>query len=183
MFQQLSWMRYGNLSLSTKTKCAHVVKPPQKYGALKRVIEMPIEANRAKVTVWENSTCLVCGSKVTVELQHVFDTRFGIESEYDIGRCEVCGLIQTVPFPPSEELKQLYEKYYNFGGSKKILYTKLRRTFLESVFYRLWMAIDGDICFHSRRGNGWLLDIGCNEGIPLCYWPYLGKGLEISGEI
>jgi 2-polyprenyl-3-methyl-5-hydroxy-6-metoxy-1,4-benzoquinol methylase len=123
--------------------------------------------------------CFICGSRLTIELKAVFDTRFGIEDEYDIGRCEVCGLIQTVPSPSSEELKQLYEKYYNFGGSKKSLYTKLRKTFLESVFYRLWMAIDGDICFHSRRGKGRLLDIGCNEGRGLRI--YKANGFDAEG--
>jgi len=127
--------------------------------------------------------CFICGSRLAIELKDVFDTRFGIEGEYDIGRCEVCGLIQTVPSPSSEELKQLYEKYYNFGGSKKSLYTKLRKTFLESVFYRLWMAIDGDISFHSRRGQGRLLDIGCNEGRGLVIYRQNGfdpEGLELN---
>lgn len=144
---------------------------------------MPIEANCAKVAVWKNSRCLACGSKVTVELQHVFDTRFGIEGNFNMCQCGSCGLRQLSPSPSSNELKRLYETYYNFGGSKKSLYTKFRRTFLESVFYRLWMAIDGDICFHSKRGNGRLLDIGCNEGQGLQIYKqngFMAEGLELN---
>lgn len=110
------------------------------------------------------SICLYCDGTLFPFLEAVIDTRFGVEGNFVIYKCNHCGLVQLNPCPSDSELKSLYETYYNFGGSKKNLYTKFRRTFLESVFYRLWMAIDGDICFHFRRGNGRLLDIGCNEG-------------------
>ena len=45
------------------------------------------------------------------------------------------------------------------------------------------MAIDGDICFHSRRGNGRLLDIGCNEGQGLQIYKqngFMAEGLELN---
>lgn len=98
------------------------------------------------------------------ELQNVFDTRFGIEKVWDIGRCTNCGIEQTIPLPSPGELKKLYEEYYNFGGEKGTIYTRLRACFFSSVFYRVWLAIDGDISFHSIKGSGRLLDIGCNEG-------------------
>jgi len=128
------------------------------------------------------TTCVCCGGLIPF-IEGVFDTRFGVEGFFDICKCESCGLIQLSPCPPADELKQLYETYYNFGGSKKGLYTKLRKTFLESVFYRVWMAIDGDICFHSRRGQGRLLDIGCNEGQGLQIYKQNGftaEGLELN---
>ena len=28
----------------------------------------------------------------------------------------------------------------------------------------MWLAVDGDISFHSVNGSGRLLDVGCNEG-------------------
>lgn len=98
--------------------------------------------------------CLFCGQEIAIFKESVFDTRFGIYVSFNICQCVSCGLIQLLPSPSSNELKRLYETYYNFGGSKKSLYTKLRRTFLESVFYRLWMAIDGDIAFHDKKGKG-----------------------------
>ena len=127
--------------------------------------------------------CTLCTDELSIFKKRIYDTRLGIEGVYDIGMCNNCGLIQLKSHPSSLELKQLYETYYNFGGSKKNLYTKFRRTFLESVFYRLWMAIDGDICFHSRRGNGRLLDIGCNEGQGLQIYKqngFMAEGLELN---
>jgi 2-polyprenyl-3-methyl-5-hydroxy-6-metoxy-1,4-benzoquinol methylase len=45
------------------------------------------------------------------------------------------------------------------------------------------MAIDGDICFHSKCGNGRLLDVGCNEGRGLIKYKkngFFAEGLEIN---
>ena len=72
-----------------------------------------------------NIKCLACGSKVTAELRNVFDTRFGIEKAWDICRCMVCGTKQTIPIPLPDELKRLYEVYYNFGGEKGTIYIRL----------------------------------------------------------
>jgi len=127
--------------------------------------------------------CLFCGKALSIFQDRIFDTRFGSEGLFNISRCESCGLIQLSPCPSVDELKQLYETYYNFGGSKKGIYTKLRKIFLESVCYRLWMAIDGDVCFHSRRGQGRLLDIGCNEGQGLQIYKqngFIAEGLELN---
>lgn len=129
------------------------------------------------------STCVCCDGTLFPFLEAVTDTRFGVEGNFAIYKCNHCGLVQLNLCPSDSELKSLYETYYNFVGSKKSLYTKLRRTFLESVFYRLWMAIDGDICFHSRRGNGRLLDIGCNEGQGLQIYKqngFMAEGLELN---
>lgn len=77
----------------------------------------------SRVMVEKDLKCIVCSSKVTVELQSLFDTRFGIEGEYDIGRCEACGTEQILPLPSPENLKNLYDIYYNFGGEKGTIYT------------------------------------------------------------
>ena len=108
--------------------------------------------------------CCVCGSHLLALKERIFDTRFGIDGHFNIYQCNSCGLVQLPLYQSSDNLIKVYETFYNFGGSKKSLYNKLRKTFLESTIYRLWMVIDGDICFHSRCGNGRLLDIGCNEG-------------------
>ena len=98
------------------------------------------------------------------ELRGMTDNRFGGGGEYSIAKCHNCALLQTIPVPDPERFKQLYETYYNFGGEKETIYTKFRDVFLSSIVYRSWMAIDGDVSFHLRRGKGRLLDIGCNEG-------------------
>jgi len=86
---------------------------------------------------------------------------------------------QTLPVPSPGELKKLYEEYYNFGGEKGTIYTKSREAFFSSFLYRFWMALDGDIFFHSLKGRGRLLDIGCNEGRGLSL--YYRNGFEPEG--
>ena len=128
-------------------------------------------------------SCLFCKGKLNIFMDVIYDTRFGVEGSFDICKCNACGLVQLCSYLMSSELKSLYETSYNFGGSKKCLYTKLRKTFFESKIYRLWMAIDGDICFHSRRGSGRLLDVGCNEGRGLNIYKqngFIAEGLELN---
>ena len=97
---------------------------------LKNLIKIPAETNRAKDKAAKNLKCIACGSKVTAELQNLFDTRFGIEKVWNICRCTDCGIEQTIPLPCSGELKKLYEEYYNFGGEKGTIYTRFRGYFL-----------------------------------------------------
>ena len=127
--------------------------------------------------------CLLCGIQMQVVLSGLTDNRFGSLGEYCLAQCDQCRLLQTVPIPEPEEIKQLYETYYNFGGESRTIYTKMRKTFLNSLAYRLWMAVDGDISFHLRRGQGRLLDVGCNEGRGLSIYCKNGfdpEGLELN---
>ncbi len=130
-----------------------------------------------------NIHCAVCRASMQTAIGRVFDTRFGIDHGYFINRCGLCGTGQTSPEPSSEELKRLYETYYNFGGEKGTRYTRLRELFLFSPLYRFFLALDGDISFHSRKGSGRLLDIGCNEGRGLQFYRHNGfmaEGLELN---
>ena len=126
-----------------------------------------------------HNNCLICGCKTILIPLNLFDTRFGIVEEYDIGYCSQCGLLQTIPVPSYDEIKNLYDTYYNFGGEKNTLYTRLREWFLSSRIYHLWLIIDGDISFYKIRGSGRLLDIGCNEGRGLKI--YQTNGFEVEG--
>ena len=62
----------------------------------------------------EQPDCFLCGSLMHEELCGLSDNRFGSGGEYRIAKCLNCGLLRTLPVPEAEELKQLYEKYYNF---------------------------------------------------------------------
>lgn len=130
--------------------------------------------------------CINCGAALTSNIQRlVWDTRFGIKQEYQICSCADCGLEQTTPFPNQDELNGLYERYYNFGGERNTRYTLLRERFINSFFYRVWLAIDGDISFHRMNGLGSLLDVGCNEGRGLEFYQSHGfsaEGLELNSK-
>lgn len=125
------------------------------------------------------SDCMACGGVLSVYLEGLFDTRFGIEGKFDVYRCSSCGLAQLHPRPSEEELTRLYEEHYNFGGDRENLYTRARSLFLGSSLYRVWLALDGDVSFHAAKGPGRLLDIGCNEGRGLEI--YQKNGFEVEG--
>ena len=127
--------------------------------------------------------CLACGGLLSDRSSGIFDTRFGIKGVYNVCRCLTCGLEQIFPVPNPQELKNLYETYYNFGGEKGTAYTYFRRQFFLSNFYRFWLNFDGDVCFHQMKGSGRLLDIGCNEGRGLQIYErngYTAEGLELN---
>lgn len=127
----------------------------------------------------EGSRCVLCGGALVLVLDDVLDTRFGVPGRFSIRRCRSCGLEQTLPRPSLPDLIQLYEAHYNFGEVTGGAYRGLRRLLYSPSLYRLWLAIDGDISFHARRGSGRLLDIGCNEGrgLPM----YVLGGFEVEG--
>jgi SAM-dependent methyltransferase len=127
--------------------------------------------------------CVICGAETFEVLSRVTDTRFGVPGEYAICRCSACELEQTAPRHQPDDLKQLYETYYNFGGERETAYTRLREWFFSSWLYRFWLTLDGDGSFHTRKGRGRLLDIGCNEGRGLKIYRQNGfspEGLELN---
>jgi 2-polyprenyl-3-methyl-5-hydroxy-6-metoxy-1,4-benzoquinol methylase len=129
------------------------------------------------------ASCLLCGSNLATVLAGVTDNRLGAPGVYEIRRCVSCGLEQTFPIPKQSVLTQLYERYYNFGGIRDTLYTRLRERFLSSFLNRFWTTIDGDVAFQLRKGSGRLLDIGCNEGRGLKIFARNGfqvEGLELN---
>jgi 2-polyprenyl-3-methyl-5-hydroxy-6-metoxy-1,4-benzoquinol methylase len=131
----------------------------------------------------KTSKCLSCGSKTNLCIEGLYDTRFGIETKYDIVACTNCNLEQIYPLPDSFELKNLYENHYNFGGEKDTKYTSRRQKFFSSFLYFIWLALDGDISFHTLKGSGKLLDVGCNEGRGLQIFKKNGfdpEGLELN---
>lgn len=131
----------------------------------------------------KKSHCLLCGGQVRFVLNGLVDNRFGSPGQYRIAQCIHCEILQTEPVPEKQEIKQLYETYYNFGGESGTIYTKLRKTFFNSMVSRLWLTVDGDIFFYSLRGRGRLLDVGCNEGRGMLFYSMNGfvpEGLELN---
>ncbi len=146
--------------------------------------QLQSESAQVAADNWKDSaTCVLCPGKIKPSVTGLFDTRFGIPGEYTVWKCSACGVEQLYPFPTPPELKELYESHYNFGGEKGTLYVSWREWFFASWIYRLWVRIDGDISFHTRRGDGRLLDIGCNQGRGLKIYArngYQVEGLELN---
>ena len=127
--------------------------------------------------------CLVCGGTLLGITRRAYDAKFGIKKAYNLAQCAQCSLVQLSAPPSLNKLETLYEKYYNFGGEKDTVYTLFREWFLSSTLYRFWISLDGDFSFHRCKGNGRLLDIGCNEGRGLSIFRKNGfdpEGLELN---
>jgi len=125
--------------------------------------------------------CWLCGRVCQVLGEGLRDQRFGAPGTYEIMTCPHCGLEQTWPRPTAQELRGLYERFYNAGVAGA--YQSVRERFLASGWYRLWLRWDGDPAFHQRRGAGRLLDLGCNEGRSLSLYAangFAAEGLEIN---
>jgi 2-polyprenyl-3-methyl-5-hydroxy-6-metoxy-1,4-benzoquinol methylase len=145
------------------------------------VIEFPGETRRSQRE--SGAGCLDCGGTLQSSITGLCDTRFGVEENYEVRCCNACGLKQIFPVPESTKLQRLYETHYNFGGEKETSYTRMRDSFLASFWYRVWLQLDGDASFHSRKGTGRLLDIGCNEGRSMKIFARNGfhvTGLELN---
>ena len=125
------------------------------------------------------NNCLVCHGLLCRVMEGVIDTRFGIDTSFIISKCNNCNLEQTTPLPNQMEMNALYEQFYNFSGESNTRYTQLRGKFINSFFYRTWLAFDGDISFQRVSGTGKLLDVGCNEGRSLGF--YQGHGFSAEG--
>src|SRR5438270_887921 len=124
--------------------------------AYPKVAEVSLMTNSAVV---ETADCIACGGTTEASLRGLFDTRFGMKGEFDVRRCQQCWLEQLYPLPSAAQLKSFYERYYNFSGEHGTAYTTLRDWFFSSPLYRLWIRLDEDISFHTRRGHGRLLDV------------------------
>lgn len=127
--------------------------------------------------------CLFCGGETAVAVPRVVDNRFGSPGEFAVRACAACGGRQTSPRPDAAALKALYERWYNYGGKTDGAYAAAREAFLFSPWYRLMLAVDGDVSFHADRGTGRLIDIGCNEGRGLALYRangYSAEGLELN---
>lgn len=142
-----------------------------------------IRAEDTACAVAGQTSCALCSGPTKSAVGGLFDTRFGIAGSYEVRRCRQCGLEQLSPLPTQAELKDLYERFYNFSGERGTAYTKLREWFFSSPLYRLWICLDEDISFHRRQGSGRLLDIGCNEGRTLKNYArngFTAEGTELN---
>lgn len=130
-----------------------------------------------------SASCLLCGGPTALVLDDVRDNRFGSPGSWSIRRCPACNVEQTDPVPTLDQLIDLYEAHYNYGGELGTAYTGWRERLLMSPLYRLFLKLDGDVSFHGESGYGRLLDIGCNEGRGLTLYARGGftvEGLELN---
>ncbi len=124
--------------------------------------------------------CIICNSRVVNPSYKVLDNRFGIEDSFEYKTCINCSHIQLYPIIESNKLEKFYNNYYNsIEKSSKNKYSYFRSKINNSVIRKLYNQIEGDITFGSIKGNGRLLEVGCNEGKNLN--TYFSNGYEVYG--
>lgn len=147
--------------------------------------------------------CFLCGANLSYLLTHYDSIYMTTDKEYDIYKCESCGLLKMLPEPTAEEIITFYpDAYYSFNilhnasFAEKLL-DKLKSEVLnlrhdvkeESRAFRFlahfaYNSIHG-VPLHCPRHNGRFLDIGCGDGYwvrKLAQYGWDCMGVEIAGE-
>src|ERR1700722_183378 len=102
-------------------------------------------------------SCVLCEEKKFKNIYKTYDRHYGIKGEFNIDKCENCGLVFLNPMPSEEYLTRLYPKtYYAYQD----FYDK--KSFLKS-FYRKYIVKIGTLDPHFDS-PGKILDVGCGSG-------------------
>ena len=109
------------------------------------------------------------------ESQRLFPARDYITgSQFEIARCQVCGLIVTTPAPSREEMSRFYAAAY-YGDSSANRF--------PAIIERLQKLLYSSRASRSERQNGGrrgrVLDVGCGRGFLL--EAFQNRGWEVAG--
>ncbi len=123
--------------------------------------------------------CDLCNKSDSILLFKGRDYRFGRKEEYNLVKCNNCGLIYMNPRPTIESISKLYEACYTPNNKSYILPT-LETQKIRIILKRIWHRFTGryhDNLIKSARGR--VLDIGCGNGNLLL--PIRQNGEEVYG--
>jgi SAM-dependent methyltransferase len=104
------------------------------------------------------SSCIVCESPKRGLLFRTWDRHYGIQGEYNLGKCQDCGLLFLDPMLSESELARLYpDDYYSYQAAPA------RNSSLREIGKRLFRL---PIPTHDPEftSPGSVLDIGCGSG-------------------
>ncbi|MFH1824874.1 MAG: class I SAM-dependent methyltransferase [Candidatus Firestonebacteria bacterium] len=114
--------------------------------------------------------CSVCHSKTTKLLLVTKDYDWGIPGEFNIVRCDECGLVYVNPRPDKNEIQKYYPENYFYTVNKEDLYKEA----IKSIIFKR------RVNFLEKFGkSGKLLDVGTGDGLFLKI--LTDKGWDVSG--
>jgi SAM-dependent methyltransferase len=136
--------------------------------------------------------CALCGSAGGTTLFRTAERRFGLGGDFEVVRCDQCGLVRTEPQP--EDPPDFYpeDAYYSFAPAAapsrlerarigRRYRTRPPRNFAESVLSRIYV---GRLSPGLPPGPpGRLLDVGCGSGetlLSLKHAGWRGTGIDVS---
>ena len=102
--------------------------------------------------------CVLCEGNELKSIYKTRDRHYGIKGEFNIDRCENCGLVFLNPMPTEKYLTSLYPKtYYSYQD----FYEK-KHSFIKKIFKKYIIHIG--TLDPKFPGPGKILDIGCGSG-------------------
>jgi len=126
--------------------------------------------------------CPVCQGDTRVVFGGLYDDRYGYPDLFDLHRCTSCGHRHVPAQFSTEDLGQLYTRYYPRGSFdiESFRAEEERRGFLA------WLSGEQASAFRHVPRNVRVLDIGCGVGQTLAYHQNRGCeafGMEADGNV
>lgn len=105
--------------------------------------------------------CKICGSKLKVIFQNLFDDRHGYPGQFQILNCVSCGFKQTYPSLNLKQLSGLYVRYYPKRdlNINEIIKNADKIPDKKTVFRNGL----GTNCHYQTQKNQKVLDVGCGS--------------------
>lgn len=108
------------------------------------------------------SNCLLCGSASTTKLHRGTDRLYATTSvDFDVVRCDSCGLVRLDPQPPAEELHKYYPQQYWFAP-KLTLAGRLEELYRKMMIRDHVAFARGAV---QGKADARVLDVGCGGGL------------------
>jgi 2-polyprenyl-3-methyl-5-hydroxy-6-metoxy-1,4-benzoquinol methylase len=133
-----------------------------------------MQQNKLHFKKTESVNCALCGSFKFTRLFKNFDRLHRTEGEFNIVKCDDCGLVYLNPRPAKKFVNDYYpDAYEPYNIDSDGFYQKLFRSFLNSYYKEKGSVIDwfkGLLCkyFYNpppKTYKGRILDIGCANGL------------------
>jgi len=106
--------------------------------------------------------CKICGGGLETLLENIFDDRHGYPGRYRILRCTACGLGQTLPEIPPDQVGEIYTRYYPRKSLVDVAAATRRRVQIPPFAKRWLLGINNTAHYHIKKGAR-VLDVGCGD--------------------
>ena len=124
--------------------------------------------------------CTICNSDQIHSIYWVPDRHYGIQGEYNISKCNTCGLVFLNPMPNEKELADFYpqESYYSYNISYKRRNSV--KNLISSMLFLGYEPKDNKLLTKMGNGKGKkMLDVGCGNGWFIYQWK--NRGWDVYG--